>query len=119
MARPSAPGQTAVDYVTILLSPALIMGLVGSLVFFLLEVFYRTDGKGPDWKDRLQWILFFYVFGAVLVSRISMMGEIASRFWMYGSVLALLTYVGLQLFVEYPPGVKEVSFVVNAGLVAL
>jgi hypothetical protein len=119
VARSSAPGQTAVDYVTIALSPALIMGLVGSLVFFLLEVFYRTDGKGPDWKDRLQWILFFYVFGAVLVSRISMMSEIASRFWWYGSILAVLTYVGLQRFVDYPDGVKEISFVVNAGLVTL
>ena len=116
MARPSAPGQTAVDYVTIVFSPALIMGLVGSLVFFLLEVFYRHDGP---WKERLQWILFLYVFGAVLVSRISMMSEIASRHWWYGSILALLTYVGLQQFVDYPPGVKEVSFVVNAGLVAL
>src|SRR5262245_57823050 len=116
MARNAAPGQTAIDYVTIVLSPVLIMGLVGSLVFFLLEVFYRHDGP---WKDRLQWILFFYVFGAVLVSRISMMAEIAQRFWMYGSILALLTYIGLQSFVEYPPGVKEISFAVNALLVTV
>ena len=119
MARSSAPGQTAVDYVTIVLSPALITGLVGSLVLFLLEVFYRGDESGQDWKQRLQWILSFYVLGAVLVSRISMMSEIASRFWIYGSILALLTYVGLQGFVAYPHGVREVSFLINGVLVAV
>lgn len=120
MARSAGPGQTAIDYVTIVLSPVLIIGLVGSLVLFLLEVFYRSEGAGPDWKDRLQWILCFYVIGAVLVSRISMMGEIASRFWIYGSILAFLTYLGLQSFVQYPEGgVKEISFIINGGLVAL
>src|SRR5262249_20528279 len=67
----------------------------------------------------LQWILSFYVIGAVLVSRISMMSEIASRFWIYGSILALLTYVGLQGFVAYPPGAREVSFLINGLLVAI
>src|SRR5215471_18928815 len=99
MARPTGPGQTAVDYVTLVLSPVLIIGLVGSLVFFLLEVFYRSDG---EFKERLQWILFFFVFGMVLVARISMRPDIASRFWLYGAILALLTYLGMHLFVEYP-----------------
>ena len=38
MARPTGPGQTPVDYVTIVLSPVLIMGLVGGLVFFLAAI---------------------------------------------------------------------------------
>jgi hypothetical protein len=105
-----------VDYVTIVLSPVLIMGLVGSLVFFLLEVFYRTDG---EWKERLQYILFFFVFGSVLTARIAMNGDTAARAPLYGAALALATFIGMQLFVEYPPGVKELSFLVNMLLVGV
>jgi hypothetical protein len=110
------PKQTVVDYVTIVLSPALVMGLVGSLVYFLLEVFYKTDG---EWKERLQWILFFYVFGAVLTARIAMNGETAARAPLYGAVLAVLTFVGMQIFVEYPPEIKAVAFLVNLLLVGI
>ncbi len=113
---PGRPNQTAVDYVTIVLSPVLIMGLIGSLVFFLLEIFYASDGP---WKGRLQWILFFYVFGAVLVGRISMNGEIASRAKLYGSVLALAAYFGLSAFVEYPADVRPISFFINLVLVGV
>src|SRR5262249_5399974 len=110
------PNQTAVDYVTIVLSPALIMGLVGSLVFFLLEVLYKSDGA---WKERLQWILFFFVFGAVLNARISMNGDIAGRARLYGSILALAAYLGMQSFVEYPDGIRELSFLVNLVLITV
>ena len=47
------PNQTVADYVTILLSPALIMGLVGSLVFFLLEVLYKSDGEWRHLKPAV------------------------------------------------------------------
>lgn len=110
------PNQTAVDYVTIVLSPMLVMGLVGSLAFFLLEVFYKTDGP---WRERLQWILFYFVFGMVLVARISMNGEIASRAPLYGAILGFVTYLGMQAFIEYPPGVKELSFLVNGILIVV
>ena len=53
--------QTLADYVVLALSPALIMGLVASLVFFLLNVLYVGE-----YVERLRWILFFFVFGAVL-----------------------------------------------------
>lgn len=90
--------QTLADYVAISTSPVLIMVLVGSLGFFLLEVLYPTHG---DYKDRLQWILFFYVFGAVLASRISMTQGIAGRAGLYGLVLAGLTWIGMQIYVDY------------------
>ena len=35
--------QTTADYVVVALSPALIMTLVGSLMYFLLAVFYRGE----------------------------------------------------------------------------
>ncbi len=112
------PNQTVADYVALVVSPALIMGLIASLAFFLIEIFYRADG---EWKGRLQYILFFFIFGAVLVARISMTGEIAARAKFYGPVLALVTYLGLQTFVEYPEGsgLKELSFFVNMLLVGV
>ena len=88
---------TLADYVIIVISPALIMGLVGSLAFFLLEVMYR----GP-YNERLTWTVFFFIFGAVLVARISMIGEIAGRYWIYAPILGFATLLVLQTFVEYP-----------------
>jgi hypothetical protein len=84
------------DWIVEAISPALIMALVGSLVYFLLEVLYRGA-----YGDRLRWILFFFVFGSVLVGRISMQGDIAGRALGYGFILALLVWLGMQSFVEY------------------
>ncbi len=64
MAKPRAE-KTLADYVAIAISPALIMVLVGSLAFFLLEVVYSGEFAG-----RLKWILFWFVFAAVLIARI-------------------------------------------------
>ncbi len=108
------PRPSTADYVAIGLSPLLIMALIGSLVFFLVEIFYRGEYEG-----RLQYILFFYVFGAVLVARISMEYGISDRAPMYGLVLALAALVGLGQFVEYPEGLQGLSWVINAGLIGL
>jgi len=108
--------QTLGDYLAIAISPALIMALVGSLVFFLLEVLYAGKYEG-----RLQWILFFFVFATVLIARITMRDDIAPRAGLYGLVLAALVYVGLQLYVEYPPDSPLAGFrwAVNFGLMAV
>jgi hypothetical protein len=108
------PRPSTADYVAIGLSPLLIMALVGSLVFFLVEVFYRGDFEG-----RIQYILFFYVFGAVLVARISMEFGISDRAPLYGIVLAVAAWIGLGLFVEFPPALAALSWVINAGLIAI
>lgn len=57
--------QTLADYVVTALSPLLIMLLVGSLTFFLLEIIYVGDRK-----ERVQWVLFWFVFATVLIARI-------------------------------------------------
>src|SRR5947209_16804082 len=57
---------SVVDYVVTGLSPALVMALVGSLAFFLLEVLYAGQYTG-----RLWWTVFWFVFGSVLVSRVA------------------------------------------------
>ena len=58
--------KTLADYVTIAISPVLIMALVGSLVFFLQEVFYQGNYEG-----RVTWILSLFVMAIVLIGRIS------------------------------------------------
>ena len=49
------------------INPALIMVLIGSLVYFLLEMFYQ--GQYPE---RLHFCLTAFIFAAVLIARISM-----------------------------------------------
>jgi hypothetical protein len=104
------------DWIVEAISPALIMALVGSLVFFLLEVLYRGA-----YGDRMRWILFFFVFGSVLVGRISMQGDIAGRALGYGFILALLVWLGMQSFVEYDKEHPASAFapLINLFLVAV
>src|SRR5688572_19070596 len=114
MARDREP-PTLADYVITALSPALIMGLVGSLAFFLLEVAYQGQYTG-----RLAWTLFFFVFGAVLVSRVAITID-ATRAWLYGLVLAGAVFLALTRFIEFPPGSSLVLFggLINLGLVVV
>src|SRR5215471_8137721 len=106
--------QTLADYVTIALSPVLIMALVGSLIFFLLEVLYVGQYLG-----RMQWILFFFVFGIVLIARISI--ELSGgRAMIYGVVMAFAVWVALQWYIEYPSqSMRALSWAINFGLIVL
>src|SRR6185437_11020078 len=108
--------QTLADYVALAISPALIMGLVASLVFFLINVLYVGD-----YVARMRWILFFFMFGTVLIARMTMLDETSSRAVLYGVPLGFLTWLGMQTFVEYPEenGIRELSFLLNAGLLGL
>jgi hypothetical protein len=103
------------DYVTIALSPVLIMALVGSLVFFLLEVLYAGQYAG-----QLQWTLFFFVFAMVLVARISIeMGS--ERAGMYGLGMVLAGFLALQLYLKFPEDSPLAMFgwAINLGLMLL
>jgi hypothetical protein len=86
--------KTLADYVVIAISPALIMTLVGSLVFFLLELSYRGD-----FELRVRWILFWFVVGAVLVARIAIQ-EGRSHASMFGGALVLVVGLGVFRFVD-------------------
>lgn len=113
---PNRPDQTVADYVGIAVGPALIMCLVGSLIFFLLAISYTGS-----FTERMHWCFFWYVFGIVLTCRISMLPFIAERSWMYGCALTALIWLALQGFVQYPnPSLaRDLSPVVNLGLLAL
>jgi len=104
------------DYVAMVFSPLLIMALVGSLVFFLLEVLYAGV-----YSPNLRWILFCFVFGAVLVARISLQADLAGRATVYGLALGFVMWLALLRFVEYPPGsvAEEMGAIINLGLIAL
>src|SRR4029077_2927783 len=114
MSSKKKPQQTLADYVTIALSPVLIMALVGSLIFFLLEVLYVGEYLG-----RMQWILFFFVFGIVLIARISI--ELGGgRAMIYGMGMAFVVWLALQWFVEYSSdSMRAFSWAINFGLIVL
>ena len=59
------------------------MLLVGSLVFFLLAVFY--SGR---FEIRLHWIMFWFVFASVLIARIAIEHGSESA-GLYGLLLAI------------------------------
>jgi hypothetical protein len=90
--------KTLADYAVIALSPALIMLLVGSLVFFLLEATYTGQ-----WAGRLRWILFWFVFASVLVARIAIV-EGKQYAAIYGLVLAGATSLVIFKFVDFAFG---------------
>jgi hypothetical protein len=83
----SKPRPTVADYMVIALSPVLIMALVGSLCFFLVEVFYRGKMLGS-----VCWVLFWFIIGIVLVARIAIekSSESAAS---YGLALASVTWL--------------------------
>lgn len=60
------PQKTLADYLAIAICPVLIMALVGSVIFFLLDVGYAGSHEGT-----LSWTFFWFVLAMVLVSRIA------------------------------------------------
>ena len=77
--------KTFADYVAIALSPVLIMFLVGSLIFFLLEIGY--EGR---YESRIRWIMFWFVVASVLIGRIFIeQGSSYARVYGLGLALAV------------------------------
>jgi hypothetical protein len=99
------PHRTAVDYLVIGLSPVLIMLLVGSLTFFLIEVFFRGEGAGS-----VRWVMFWFVMAVVLVSRIAIENS-SGQAAVYGLGLAVATW--LYLVRVHP------AFILGAVLLAI
>jgi hypothetical protein len=80
------PPKTLADYLVIAISPILIMILVGSLAFFLVQVFYRGE-----MVHGIRWLMFWFVLAIVLVSRIGIeQGKGHALF--YGVALAIVTW---------------------------
>jgi hypothetical protein len=105
--------KTLIDYLVIAISPALIMTLVGSLVFFLLDVFYKGNFAG-----RLEVIFALFVFAAVLVARISI-EEGRERAMLFAGPLAIVTMLAIMRFVQFQGALQAFSFFINIGLIGL
>ncbi len=106
--------QTMADYVVIALSPALIMTLVGSLVFFLLQVLYQGQ-----FVARLHWVLACFVFGAVLIGRISI-EEGFERAAPFGMALATVVGLAIAKFVDVQGSwIGSFGMLINWSLIAL
>jgi hypothetical protein len=84
------PAKTLADYLVIAASPALIMIMVHSVCFFLMEVFYRGAAIGG-----VRWVLFWFVLAVVLIARIGIeQGD--GHAMIYGLALALVTWLYLS-----------------------
>ncbi len=83
------PTKTFADYLVVAISPVLIMVLVGSLAFFLAQVFYREESV-----QGVRWVLFWFVLAIVLVSRIGI-EQSKGHAAFYGVALALVTWAYL------------------------
>lgn len=107
MAKRAKLRPTNADYVAIAVSPALIMALVGSLVFFLIEVLYVGQ-----YSARLNYVFALFVFATVLIGRISIeMG--AERAALFALPLGVAMFLVLAKFVEHA---SPYSHLINIGL---
>src|SRR4051812_6498952 len=93
--------MTTADYVAIAISPALIMGLVGSLVYFLIEVLYVGE-----YQARLNYAFALFVFAAVLIARISIeMGS--ERAVLFALPLGIAMFLFMVRFIEQPSALSH------------
>lgn len=86
--------ETLVDWLVEGIAPFLIMLLVGSLVFYLVEVFYLGD-----YQLRLLWVLGLFVMAIVCIARISM-EEGSAYAALYAVPLAGAVALALAAFVQ-------------------
>ena len=89
--------------------PILIILMIGALVFFLIDIFYR----GPH-SARLRWVLGLFTIAAVLVSRISIDSGI-ERAALFGSALGVATFIVTLTLVDFEYG----SFVMLEPVVVI
>jgi len=106
--------QTLADYLVIAISPALIMALVGSLMFFLLRVFFQGQ-----YGERLHSVMACFVFAAVLIARISI-EQGFERAAPFGAALGILVGIAANRFMEYRGDwVDNFGWVINFGIIGL
>lgn len=101
------------DYMVVGISPVLIMAMVGSLLFYLLTVFYHGQ-----YEFRLAFIFAMFVMAIVLIARISMEEGIEYAA-LFAVPLAIVTLLALMRFVHIQGRLAPYSTMINAGLMAL
>ncbi len=102
--RPRKVSAEAIDYLLVAFSPALIIGMISCLIFFLLTTLYQ----GP-FLIRLSYILFLYTFGVVLIARIAIEQGRALAMGYMCAMGAAATFVTVR-FVTFSDGMQGLSF---------
>ncbi|QDU78552.1 hypothetical protein Pla110_02560 [Polystyrenella longa] len=91
-----ASNQDWVDHVGMLLSPILIMFMVGCLLYFFVNTFYEGF-----YAKRLFIIMGCFTFAIVFISRISITAG-STRGGIYGLALAIVTGLAIISYVSQP-----------------
>jgi hypothetical protein len=102
--------ETLADYLVVAICPSLIMVLVGSLLYFLVEVFYQGE-----FELRTLWVLAMFVLGIVCLARLSMEEGYAYAS-MYAVPLGVLVGIALSRFVRFGGPLASSSLLVNWAL---
>ena len=64
--------------------------------------FLRAEiGYSGRYESKLLYTLFFFVIGAVGVGRVAVVVD-RTRSWMYGGLLAIVTFIALRMWIEFP-----------------
>jgi len=92
---PARPHQTAADTVVATIAPALIIGMICCLVFFLILVTCRGE-----FTVRLMYILGLYTFASVLVARIAI-EQSRTLSMAYTGILGTATLFVVMKFVDF------------------
>jgi hypothetical protein len=102
-----------IDLIAVVVSPALVMLMVGSLVFFLVEVLYQGKYTG-----RMLYTMFFFVFACVLLARLSI--QFGRKYAaMYAAALGIVTFIALMAYSSFDGSLKPLTPVINLGLMVL
>jgi hypothetical protein len=103
------------DYVVLAINPALVGGVVGSLVFFLAEILYAGAHD-----QRMKFVLFWFVVGMVGVTRVALTAEASERTGLYAVALGVAVYLALLRFIEYPAGwARQWGWLINVFLLGI
>jgi hypothetical protein len=113
--------STLAVYVVVGINPALIMVLIASVVFLLVDLFFpRNCACAQDlWCiARLKFIFAMFIMGTVAVGRISM-EEGTGYAAMFAAPLALVAFIAINAFVKLEGTFTSLSPIINLGLMAL
>jgi hypothetical protein len=110
---PRRAPETLADYMVVAISPALVMLMVGSLLWFLTIVFYKGD-----YPWRLLFVHAMFIMGTVCITRIAMEEGAAYASW-FAIPLAIVVAIGYIRFVDIRGPLAPLSTYINLGLEAL
>lgn len=111
--KPERLHPTAVDYLVVGLVPALIIGMICGLVFFLILAFYQGD-----YNIRLMYLFGLFTLATVLIARIAS-EEGRGYAALFSVPLAIASLLTINTFAKVDGPLASVSWLINSFLLAL